>query len=142
MKPELLEFKAEIECTGFEFYYRNCTLGSGHLTDTDITAILSNGHTARGILVYVFRNWLNFPEKQEWIVEIHDTGALILDNKSKSKRYLFHAVKVKNKEEIKKEINKYRDLKISHHFFAVLDKFKTLKKVSFYEGTEGTKELA
>lgn len=121
----------DYEFHSLEYSYRDDT---GEIKGRiDINKMLSNGHTARGILVRVFCNWLNFPEKQEWTVEIHDTGALILDNKSKSKKYLFHAVK--EKEEIEETINKSLDLKLNihNHFCAVLDQFETSKTVKFYE---------
>ena len=70
-------------------------------------------------------------QKQEWIVKIDNTGALVLYNKSESKEYLFHAVK--NRREIEGEIRKYRDLDIPRHFFAVLDQFETSQTVKFYE---------
>ncbi|MBR2124659.1 MAG: hypothetical protein IJ934_05820 [Acetobacter sp.] len=122
------EFITEIEYRCFNFHYYNFTSGARHLTNTDINEILSNGHTARGILVYVFCNWLN-SKKQEWTVEIRNTGALVLYNKSK--KYLFHAVK--NEREIEEEIKKYQTLDIPLHFYALLDQFETSQTVKFYE---------
>ena len=132
MELKLLEIEnSEIEVRSFKFCYYNLTSGAGHLTDTDDSnEIFSNGHTARGILVYVLRNLLNYGDnKKSWTVEIKDNGALVLSNRSK--KYLFHAVK--NKEEIEREIEKYQDLNIPHHFFAVLEQFKTSQTVEFYK---------
>ncbi|MBO6085663.1 MAG: hypothetical protein J6P19_04625 [Acetobacter sp.] len=95
----------------------------------DLKDVLSHGHTARVPLVYILRDLLNYRDnKKSWTVEIKDNGALVLSNRSE--KYLFHAVK--NKEEIEREIKKYQDLNILHHFFAVLEQFKTSRVVNFY----------
>ena len=124
---------------------------TNEITNTNFNEILSNGHTARGILVYFFCNWLNvhavtrrnwlkdhkkelhnflLQEEQEWTVKIDNTGALILHNRQKQQEkqleYLFHAVNLGlNDKEIREERRKQE--KIQEKIQEEIKKYRDLK---------------
>ena len=153
-----LRFLGRITYKSCNFVYKyNGT--DDHLDNTDFNEIFSNGHTARGILVYVLRNLLNSRGilGDYFEVEIRKNSLFLY---KESLMYSFHAFKLDDKHLLKnsklsreehrekmkileekirekireeyEEYEEYNDGEVDGHFCAVLDQSED-SIVNFFE---------
>ena len=113
------------------------------ITKASVKEVFSNGHTARGILVYVLCDHLNskYPD-EKWKVKrgVGESLALKVNNNSKkAKLYEFHVFeRVTEKDVVDEDIvalsHTLNSSYIDHHFYSYFfADIRNLEKIVFYE---------
>ena len=105
---------------------------------TSVTDVFSDGHTLRGILVYVLCDHLNSKnQNEEWKVKRRAGESLVLINKAKL--YEFHVFeRVTEKDVVDEDIvalsHTLNSSYIDHHFYSYFfADIRNLEEIVFYE---------